>query len=99
MELIGTFEMFAAAPFVVLAEDFRMVADEALGMPREDKVRAARQRVSQAFECLPSHDNNVADSHLLEPPKILRQMPRDLSIRANHAVQRHRRNGFEVFQG
>ena len=86
MKLIRTFEVFAAAPFVILAENFRMVPDQALGMPREDKVRAAWQRVAEAFKRFSSHDDDVPDGHLLEPPEILRQMPRDLSVRANHAV-------------
>jgi hypothetical protein len=34
---------------------------------------------------------------LFEPLEILRQMPRDFAARANHAVQRHCGDGFEVF--
>jgi predicted RNA-binding protein with RPS1 domain len=37
------------------------------------------------------------DASFFEPLEILRQMPRDFAVRANHAVQRHRGNGFEVF--
>jgi hypothetical protein len=95
--LVGALEIFAAAPFVVLAKDFRMRFDESLRVARQDQVFAIGQRSAQAFKRLaPDHDD-VAHRRLLEPFEILRQMPRNPVFRANHPVQRHCRNGFVVF--
>ena len=89
--------MFAAAPLVILAKNFRMIFDEPLRMVRQDEVLPVRQRLPQTLEGLAAHDDDVARGRLLEPFEILRQMPRDFAARANHVVQRHRGDGFEVF--
>ena len=74
-----------------------MCLDEPLRMPRENHVLAVRQRLAEALKRLAPHHDDVAHRHFLEPLEILRQMPRDFAARANHAVQRHRGDGFEVF--
>jgi hypothetical protein len=99
VKLVWPFYVFASAPFVVLAKDFRVMTNQALRMTGENEISAARQRVPQALKCFASHDDDVPHRLLPEPPEILRQMPGDLSIRADHAVERHRRYGFEMFQG
>lgn len=99
MKLIGPFQIFSAAPFVILPENFRMLLDEPLRMPRQHEVFAVGQRPAEAFKRLAPHYDHVAHGRLLEPLEILRQMPRDFAARANHTVQRHRSNGFEMFHG
>ena len=86
MKLVGALEEFPAAPFVVLAKNFRMLFDEALRMAREHHIFAAGQRVADAFEGLPPHHNDIAHGHLLKPLEVLGQIPWDFSLRANHAV-------------
>jgi hypothetical protein len=97
MELIGALEILAAAPFVILAEDFRVRFDEPLRVARQHQIFAIGQGAAQAFKRLAAHHNDVAHRHFLEPFEILRQMPRNPVFRANNPVQRHRRNGFVVF--
>jgi len=97
MKLVGALEITAAAPLVILPENFRMTFDEPLRMPRQDQILPVGQRLAQAFKRLASHDDDVAHRRFFEPLEILRQMPRDFAARANHAVQRHCNNGLEVF--
>ena len=97
MELIRALEIAPAAPLVVLPENLRMAFDEPLRMPRQHHVLAVLQRLAEALERLAPHHDHVAHRHFLEPLEILRQMPRDFAARANHAVQRHRGDGFEMF--
>ncbi len=46
-----------------------------------------------------AHHHDVAEGHLLEPLKILGQVPGNFVSRTNHPVQRHCRNGFVIFHG
>src|SRR5260370_37974174 len=46
-----------------------------------------------------AHHQDMADGHLLEPFEILREVPGDFASRANHAIERHRGYGFEIFHG
>ena len=87
MKLIRTFQVLAAAPFVVLPENFRMFFDEALRVPREDQIFTVRQRLAETLKCFAPHDDDVAHGRLFEPFEILRQMPRDFIARADDAVQ------------
>ena len=96
-ELVGALEIFSSTPFVVLPENLRMTFDEPLRMPRQDHVLAVRQRLAEALKRLAPHHDDVAHRHFLEPLEILRQVPRDFAARANHAVQRHCSDGFEMF--
>jgi hypothetical protein len=102
MKLVGALEEvaagFATAPFLELTKDFRVLLDELAGMAREHEVFAAGQGVADAFKRLSPHHDDVAHGHFLEPLKIVRQIPRDFPLRPNHAVLRHRSDGFEVFQ-
>src|SRR5258706_10012306 len=43
------------------------------------------------------HYEHVASGHLLEPLEILGQVPGNFPSRSNHAIERHRRDRFEVF--
>jgi len=82
---------------MVLPEDFRHTLDEPLRMLRQHEIFPGGQGTPQAFEGFPTHHDDIAHRHLLEPLEIIRQMPWDLPIRADHAVLRHRGNGLEVF--
>jgi hypothetical protein len=80
-----------------LTKQFRMRPAEPDGVPRQNDIKAIRQRLAQAFERFSAHHHNVATGHLLEPFEILRQMPGNFVLRADHPVKRHGGYGFKVF--
>ena len=89
----------ATTPLLVLAEDFRVPSDHLPRMMREDQVGPVRQRFAQTFKRLSPHDDDISQGLFLEPLEVLRQMPRDLAGRADHTVQGHGGDGFEIFHG
>jgi len=82
---------------MILPENFRVLFYQPPWMPCKNYVFTIRQRFAKTLKCLATHQNDFPDGLLLEPPETLRQMPRDFVARANHAVQRHRGDGFEMF--
>jgi hypothetical protein len=48
------------------------------------------QRLAEGLISLSSHQNNMAESRSFEEFEILRQVPRNLSVDSDYAVQRHR---------
>jgi hypothetical protein len=63
-----------------------MIIDEAAGMTGEHQIGSAWQGMAKSLKRLSTHNNYIAHCLLPEPPEIVRQMPRDFSVRANHAV-------------
>src|SRR5713226_651228 len=63
----------------------------------QDDRGAIGQRLAQGFEGFAAHDDDLTGRQLFEPLKILRQAPGDFVAAANHAIERHGREGFEMF--
>src|SRR5205814_7544495 len=79
-----------------LAKETREFPLQRPWMPTQDNVDAIWQWCAKTLEGFSSDNDHVACGHFLEPFEILRQMPRDFVSRADHPVQRHRGDSFEV---
>ena len=65
--------------------------------PAENNRLAIRQRFTDRLKRFAPHHDDVSGGELFEPLKIFRQVPRNSVSGANHTIEGHCRDGFEVF--
>jgi hypothetical protein len=65
----------------------------------QDEGSAVGQRAADGLKGFAAHNKDVAGGHLFEPLKIFRQVPGDFVAVADHAIERHGRDGLEMFHG
>jgi hypothetical protein len=69
------------------------VAGELEGFAGDDDVGPVRQRATEAIEGLAAHEDELAGGEFLEPLEIFGQVPGDLVVAPDDAIERHGGDG------